>query len=559
MLNCALRQKKIRKAQQNERCVAMNLAILEKMIAQSDLSVDALRYLIGCRSECEWLDYKKELHLGSHAERCDFTRDVVAMKNVGGGYLLVGVEDKTWRPVGLSAPLPYDTKQVRDIIRQCSGLELDVDLVHHNAFSEVGTGLFALVHVRGPQRRKKRRAPTVIAKDFDPKMPWGLRRGEIHIRRGDSTARIQSQAELEDILEQLEGNTDQSAMEASDALVPFAVFDGTYRLLEKGYESFVGRIELRERVVSSLLQDPRLWIIDVHGPGGVGKSALVNWAVYEFYRKRTFEAILHLSAKETVLTAEGIRPSARSLYSLENLLDHIADLFQEVPPEELNDKRQLAIELLDAWQTLLVLDNMETVSDGRILKFVQELPHTTKAKVLLTSRHKTGGWELPVPVRELTKPEVKEFLETKVKELDTLIPTDDVMVERVAGVTGGLPLAIQWLIARIKKTHNITRVLETVGDRDSPILEFSFRNIWNLLPGDAKECLAILTIFDAPPDIQQLAVATEWGTDRVDQALSDLSEVTLVSPNNCQTAKPCLLASQSLCRLPGINLERWAN
>jgi hypothetical protein len=47
----------------------MNLAILEKMIAQSDMSVDALRYLVNCRAECEWLDYKKELHLGSHAER----------------------------------------------------------------------------------------------------------------------------------------------------------------------------------------------------------------------------------------------------------------------------------------------------------------------------------------------------------------------------------------------------------------------------------------------------------------------------------------------------------
>jgi tetratricopeptide (TPR) repeat protein len=70
-----------------------------------------------------------------------------------------------------------------------------------------------------------------------------------------------------------------------------------------------------------------------------------------------------------------------------------------------------------------------------------------------------------------------------------------------------------------------------VGDRDSPILEFSFRNIWNLLSADAKECLAILTIFDAPPDLQQLAIATEWGTDRIDQALSDLSEVTLVTPS----------------------------
>lgn len=63
-----------------------------------------------------------------------------------------------------------------------------------------------------------------------------------------------------------------------------------------------------------------IWIINVHGPGGVGRSALVNWAAHEFYERRSFEGIIHLTAKDTELTAAGIRPSGRSLYSLEDLL-----------------------------------------------------------------------------------------------------------------------------------------------------------------------------------------------------------------------------------------------
>ena len=133
-------------------------------------------------------------------------------------------------------------------------------------------------------------------------------------------------------------------------------------------------------MIGSITKDPRIWIIDVHGPGGVGKSALVNWAVYDLYERRCFEAILHLSAKDAKLTAQGIQQSPRSLYSLENLLDHVIDLFAEPSPDGLDGKRELAVELLDAWRTLIVLDNMETVQDGRILKFVQETPQAQRQR-----------------------------------------------------------------------------------------------------------------------------------------------------------------------------------
>lgn len=509
----------------------MNIAVIERMISQADMSLDALRYLVSCRTETEWLDYKEELHLNSDAAAAGFARDVLGMKNVGGGYVVVGVQDKTWRPIGIHAPLPYDSKLLRDAVRKCCGLDLEVDIVHHNAFGDVGTGRFALILVRGSSRRKKRRAPSVVSKDFHPKESFGFRRGDIYIRRGDSTVRIQSQAELEDVLERLEAVADESAIAAAAPSLPFAVLDGTYRLLEKGYDSFIGRTNLRNEVLKTITKDPRIWIIDVHGPGGVGKSALVNWAVYDFYEHRRFEAILHLSAKDAKLTAQGIQQSPRSLYSLENLLDHIIDLFAEPVPDGLDGKRRLAVELLDAWSTLIVLDNMETVQDGRILKFVQELPPSTKTKVLLTSRQKTGGWELPIPVNELSSEEVREFVEVKSAEMDVIFPLDHDICERVRQATGGLPLAIQWAIGRFKITHNLTKVLGAVGDKDSPILEFSFRNIWNLLSPDAKAALAVMTIFDSPPDIQQISIATDWGIDRIDKALSELSDVTLVTPN----------------------------
>jgi hypothetical protein len=64
----------------------MNFATPEKMISEGDLRCQAFRYLLECRGECEWLDY---------AELCAFARNILAFKNVGGGYIAVGVRDKT--------------------------------------------------------------------------------------------------------------------------------------------------------------------------------------------------------------------------------------------------------------------------------------------------------------------------------------------------------------------------------------------------------------------------------------------------------------------------------
>jgi hypothetical protein len=350
----------------------VNLSVIERMLRETDLSADA-RYLLHCRSECEWLDYKQDLHLDSNKDLCDFTRDIIGMKNVGGGYIIVGVRDKTWEPIGINAPLPYDNKMLRDKIRKSSGLDLDVYIVHHQIDTSGGKKLFALISIRSTGKRHKHRAPTVVMKDFCTNEHYCMRRGEIYVRRGDSTCKIQSQSELTDLLDILESQADEDALMSSAHSSPFAVKDGLYRLLEKGYETFVGRTSLRNTVMESVTRDPRIWIINVHGPGGVGKSAVVNWATYEFYNQRKFEAIIQLSAKETVLSEHGIKPYSRSLYSIDDLLDHILNVFEESIPVDFDAKKIMAIELLSAWSTLLVLDNMETVSDGRIMSFLQSL------------------------------------------------------------------------------------------------------------------------------------------------------------------------------------------
>lgn len=513
----------------------MNLATLEKMVSEGDLSRDGFKYLLDCRCECEWLDYKESLSLENDAELCAFARDALAFKNVGGGYILVGVRDKTWQQIGMEAPLGYDSKMLRDKIVRATGVTLDVDIVTHSIDHDGGPRSYALIHIRSSKKRSRRRRPSVVVKDFCATQSFGVRRGDIYVRRLDSTVKVSSQQELEELLDRLESQADEDAARADVSPSPFAIEDGTFRLLDRGYEHFVGRVELREKLLDAVCGDPRIWIVNVHGPGGVGKSALVNWAAYKLYGERRFEAILQLTAKETVLTDTGIRRFSRSLYSLENLLDHILLLFQENPDQDLIAKKALATELLSAWHTLLILDNMETISDGRILAFVQGLPLGSKARVLLTSRTKTGGWELPISVTEMTQAETLEFITLKSKELQAHFPLDPQAIAKVTAASGGLPLAAQWIVGQYKKSQRLDLVLESARNADSPVLEFSFRNIWGLLTPEAKTVLAIMSIFDGPPSLQQLTIATEMTLERIERALSDLIEVTLVNRTSLRT------------------------
>lgn len=509
----------------------MNLSSIQRLVNQGDLSIDAFRYLLDCRGECEWLDYKELLQLDIDEHLCGFTKDILAIKNAGGGYIIIGVQDKTWQPVGLKNKLPYDSKMLRDKIRKGSGVELDVDIVHHNISVSASELLFALILVRSSKKKRKRLSPTIVAKDYSIKTPYGLRRGEIYFRKGDSTVKVSSAAELETLLEDLDAQTDQDAMAASVEISPFAIHDGTYRLLEQGYDRFIGRNTLRQDIQRAVVQDPRIWIINVHGPGGVGKSALVNWVVNEFYQRREFEAILQLTGKETILTPTGIIKASRSLYSLENLLEQILDLVQEESLNDIEKDKALAVEILSAWSTLLILDNLETVTDNRILNFIQNLPPESKAKVLITSRQKTGGWELPIAVNELNEEEVQEFLTIKSEDLGISCPTDKITLRDVLKASGGLPLAIQWIIGSCKILGSIVPAIKAVEKRDSPVLEFSFGNIWKILPPDAKAILAVMSIFDEPPTISQITVATAFDVEKTEKALEQLMEVTLVSKN----------------------------
>lgn len=518
----------------------MNMSKIRQMAADGDMSTSALSYLIDCRGECEHLDFKETLELHHDHGCASFAKDVVAMKNTGGGYIVVGVRDKTWEPLGISQPLPYDTKLVRDKTRKATGLDLEVDIVQHEIYKAQQTRRFALILVRAAAKFSKLKVPSIVRTSFHPKEDWGIREGDILIRTGDSTQKLKSETELASLLENLRSRYQEQEIELANTVPsPFAVESGFFRLLPREYGRFVGREQYKDKIREAVESDPRIWIVNLFGPGGVGKSALATWLAYEYFAtQEPFEAVLQLSAKDLELsTTDGIRHLRPTLVSLEDLLDRILHLFEhgEFCQKDLKERKQVVTDLLIGFKTLLILDNMETVRDGRIMEFVRALPPDNQAKVLLTSRRRTSSWEYPVQVKEFSEAEVGEYLDIRSKELGQRLPLDDPnMVQRLTRVSGGLPLAIQWILGEYSKTGNLEAILSRAIDPDSPLLEFSFRNSWAVLDEQSQKAMAVLTIFENPPTIHEWRTALEWPLENVEKAAASLAESTFVTEHTDQ-------------------------
>jgi tetratricopeptide (TPR) repeat protein len=423
-------------------------------------------------------------------------------------------------------------------VRKCTGLDLEIDLVQHEVFVEGTPKLFGLILVRSATKKSKLKQAAMPSTDFKSSERWGIRRGEIFVRSGDSTKRIESGSELNDLLDDLESRYQEEEIEQANALPsPFAVEQGLYRLLPREYGTFVGRERYKEVLRQAIEGDPRIWIVNLFGPGGVGKSALATWLAYQYYRQgNPFEAILHLSAKDLELSAEeGIRRLSPTLYSLEDFLDRVLRLFDVFSEEELaqsgiEQQKKLVTEALVAYRVLLILDNMETINDGRLMEFVRTLPSESQSKVLLTSRRRTAEWEYPIRVTELDESEVKQLLQVRSAELGLDLPIDDsAFVQRIKEMSGGLPLAIQWMLGEYRKTNRLNKILSRALTPDSPLLEFSFRNSWKALEVSAQQALAVLSVFVDPPTAQEWRTTLDWSVDKMESAIASLIEATFVS------------------------------
>jgi len=365
----------------------------------------------------------------------------------------------------------------------------------------------------------------------------GLQRGQLFLQQESLRALAGLEVGIRDTVLQLTAAIQQQKLLTARAEKALPSPKKVYHNLPRpDYARFVGRQKELEKVHSLLLPETRHFSICVDGIGGVGKSALALEVAYHYYSQydllpseQRFEAIIWASAKEKVLTPGGITTRARVLHTVEDIYTAIAitldrEDIRRAKPEE---QDELIRQALSQLRTLLILDNMDTVDDTRMLNFVYELPEPTK--VILTTRH----WRdisYPIRLAELEETDSLTLIadETKKKGVDL---TDDA-ARHLYKATGGLPLAIVWSIGLMGFSRDIDLVLSYLVRAESPLAYFCFEGSVEQIRGTpAHQLLMAFSLFAADASQEALSYVTDLSESDLREGLAELETLSLINPD----------------------------
>lgn len=162
-----------------------------------------LRRLREEQTESPIIDGKEDLALQTEGDRAELIRHVAALSNnVERSYLIIGVEDRTWNPVGLTSTSPLrgpDETQRR--LNQVLANRVDPNIsVRYRTYEADGV-MYGLIVIEG------RSAPYIVAIEDQEYggnrthgAPSSIYRGAIYVRRGANSVIANRQSEVLNII-----------------------------------------------------------------------------------------------------------------------------------------------------------------------------------------------------------------------------------------------------------------------------------------------------------------------------------------------------------------------
>jgi tetratricopeptide (TPR) repeat protein len=309
-----------------------------------------------------------------------------------------------------------------------------------------------------------------------------------------------------------------------------------HNLPQPDHGRFVGREDEVKQIIRILRPYPHSQhsIVTIDGIGGIGKSALALEVAHRYLRNyaqippdERFDAIIWTSAKQNVLTAEGIVPRQQALRTLDDIYTAIAITLQRegitrVRPEEQTETVRNA---LTRQRTLLIVDNLETVDDKAVMEFLRELPAPTKAMV--TTRHRL---DVAYPVRLTGMPwdDAQLLIGDECAKKNVNLTGNDKC--RLYERTGGVPLVMTWSIAQMGFGYSVEAVLTRLGQPNNDVAQFCFEGAIKRISGQpAHQLLMALSLFATDASREALRAVSDLPPLDADDGLVVLEKLSLVN------------------------------
>jgi tetratricopeptide (TPR) repeat protein len=303
--------------------------------------------------------------------------------------------------------------------------------------------------------------------------------------------------------------------------------------------SFFGRDKEMETVLRALSPEARTWGILVDGIGGIGKTALAAEAAHRCKEQGLFDAFVFVSAKQNILMPDSIRELTPVARTIDEFLNETARVLgQTAVPQLAGDaKRRALLEALRETRTLLIYDNLETLTKEEqegIAAFLGGLPQGCKA--IITSRRRGGEGAIWLRLEKLDWDAARQFInEEAQKDSDLkakLQRAGEKHWPKLYDATGGSPLALSHTLGlmRVRASLTFDRALEMLrGKRDDDELQnFIFQEARGELTTNDQTALRALSFFAPSATFEAWAEVAQLSRTSLETTIDRLSALSLI-------------------------------
>ena len=312
-------------------------------------------------------------------------------------------------------------------------------------------------------------------------------------------------------------------------------------LPHKTYTNFIGREGEVAELLTRISPEYRQHISVVRGIGGVGKTALVMEVAHQCWSAKKndsndpnipiFDAIIFTSSKATDLVNTQIvnRPEKEAL--LTDIFRVISDVLNEPTiTQVLAEEQQKKVkEVLAKKSTLLIVDNMETISEDErnlMLSFLNNVPRSTQ--VIITTRDFLGFDG--IQINSLTERESYNLLDSQATAKDVRI--DRNWKKHIYKRFGGIPIALIYAVGKRAAGYNFADIVELNKVIPEDLGKFCFESSLTPIKGTkAYNLLISMTFFQDPPcrdAMIRVAGLIDGNLDTID-AVAKLQQLSLIT------------------------------
>jgi hypothetical protein len=511
------------------------LAALHKSTSDGKITSEVASALIDLHSslaECEVLDLKRQLP-ESDFEYSKIARDLIAMHNSYGGFLVFGIEetlkDREFRIVGVKENHLQPNK-LRDILLAITGVAIRI------GFDKLKSGDLVL-EVVWIAKRDIGDSPVRCLKNGPEEKPGKpvFKKGDVVFRKIDTNG-VASGADDYDFL-----YSDRRPPNITDLIdFPFKLEPLEHNLPDRSIicSNFVGRGED--------VADLWTWLADdfsrvklVAGEGGLGKTSLA----YRFAelvatrRVKPFNRVIWLTAKQKqfIASRDEYRDAtvvdfsdANSLFSA--IASSIGCIAADFDGLDTRGLMQLALETCSADPSFIIVDDVDSLTPDdqqRAMEFGLRAPQY--CKILLTTRvNLSYSSDNVLKLDGLPLQDFSDFVRV-LRARYSLSSISDGRMAKLREVTGGSPLFTDSLIRLERRGLSLDQAInQWKGEKGIEARKAALQREVQQLSREAKRVLFVVSCLRSCSYVE-LSQIVDYSDQTLGDALQELSGLFLIS------------------------------